>query len=87
MRTTVTLDPDVDSLLRQRMRERRLTFKEALNHTLRAALSAAVSETGRPFTQQTFSMGFDPRINLDKASHLAAEDEDREIARKLDLRK
>lgn len=30
MRTTVTLDPDVDALIKRDMRERGLTFKQAL---------------------------------------------------------
>jgi hypothetical protein len=35
MRTTVTLDPDVERLLRDAMRERAISFKEALNEAAR----------------------------------------------------
>ena len=35
MRTTVTLDPDVERLVRDVMRERGLSFKQALNEALR----------------------------------------------------
>jgi hypothetical protein len=39
MRTTVTLDSDVEALLRKLMQERGLTFKEAVNSSLRRALA------------------------------------------------
>ncbi|MEN8114897.1 MAG: hypothetical protein ABFS21_10985 [Actinomycetota bacterium] len=38
MRTTVALDPDVAEKLRQLMKERDITFKEAVNSTLRMGL-------------------------------------------------
>ena len=87
MRTTVTLDPDVEAMIRKAMRERGLTFKEALNTALRAGLSGSAGATSRPFQQKTFAMGFRPELGLDKALSLAAELEDEEIARKLSLRK
>ncbi len=79
MRTTVTLEPDVSDLLERLMRERKLTFKEALNFAVRAALSPS-PQTG--FSTPTFSMG-KPTVPLDKALQLAAELEDEEIIRKL----
>ena len=39
MRTTVTLDPDVERLVRSAMRERGISFKEALNQAARKGLS------------------------------------------------
>jgi hypothetical protein len=69
------------------MRERNVTFKEALNSAIRAGLSAVPGARARPFRQQTFAMGFRPEIGLDKALALAAALEDEEIARKLSLRK
>ena len=87
MRTTVTLDPDVEALLDTVMRERGLSFKQALNEAVRSALANREgSGTGRPFRQKTYSMGA-PKINLDKALSLAAEMEDRELLRKLRLGK
>ena len=38
MRTTVTLDPDAERLLRSAMRERNLSFKAALNDAIRRGL-------------------------------------------------
>ncbi len=38
-RTTVTLDPDVEQLLRDAMQRRRQSFKEALNQAIRNGLT------------------------------------------------
>ena len=86
MRTTTTLDPDVHALLRKAMRERSISFKEALNQAVRAGLGPRVA-AGQPFEQQSFAMGFRPEIQLDKGLSLATMMEDEEIARKLSLRK
>jgi len=83
MRTTVTLDPDSDAIVRRLMRERKLTFKEALNA---AILAGARDAAASRFYTRTFDMG-EPRIDIDKASHFAAQLEDEEIIRKLELRK
>ena len=84
MRTTVTLEPDVDAIVRRLMRERKLTFKQALNAAIRAGVLTPPVEP----VQYTFprDMG-PPLIDLDKASHFAAQLEDEEIIRKLELRK
>jgi hypothetical protein len=86
MRTTVTLDPDVEARLHAQMRERGLSFKAALNQALRAGLGASKAEH-KHFTVQPSPMGIRPDIDIDKALTLAAEMEDAEILRKLDLRK
>jgi len=39
MRTTITLDSDVEALLKRLMRERGLSFKEAVNASLRKGLA------------------------------------------------
>jgi hypothetical protein len=84
MRTTVTLDPDNDTAVRRLMRERGLTFKQAVNEAIRQGISARSS--GPAFRTKTFSMG-PPRAPIDKALRLAAELEDEEIIRKLAVRK
>lgn len=38
MRTTVTLDPDTEALVRRRMTERGATFKQAVNDAIRGAV-------------------------------------------------
>ena len=83
MRTTGTLDPDTEVLLRRRMRERRVSFKQALNDAVRAGL--AEDPPAEPFRTRTFSMGV-PKVNLDKAKQLAGQMEDEEIIRKMRLR-
>jgi len=83
----VTIDPDVEALLKTLMRQRGMTFKEALNSALRAGLSPAAQRRPQTFRQQTFRMGFSPEIAMNKALLLAAASEDEEILRKLSLRK
>ena len=46
MRTTVTLDPDVAAKLKRVARERDISFKEALNSSVREGLQSA--EAPRP---------------------------------------
>jgi hypothetical protein len=84
MRTTVTLDPDVHERLQRLARERGISFKDALNSTLRRGLQDGVP---RPYRIKTYAMGARPGVNLDKALQLASELEDEEIIRKLELGK
>jgi hypothetical protein len=86
VRTTVTLDPDVEALIRATMRERGLSFKEALNSALRAGLTTA-KPGKRRFVQRTFSLGAEETFRWDKALATADAIEDEELARKLSLRK
>lgn len=83
MRTTVTLDPDVEALVKRLMRERGLSFKEAVNSAIRAGAAPA---TGEPFRTPTFHMG-EPALSVEKALRLAGELEDEELARRLAARK
>lgn len=85
MRTTVTLDPDVEARLREVARRRGVSFKEALNGAVRAGLAAGRSR--RSYTTPSRSMGVRSGIDIDQALRLAAELEDAETLRKLDLRK
>jgi len=75
MRTTVTLDPDVQALLKRAMRERDTSFKQALNDGLRQGLQARAETERKPFRQITFDMGR-PLVDLTKATALAGELED-----------
>ena len=82
MRTTVTIDPDVEALLRKTMRERDEPFKRVLNQAIRDGLGNARSDRRKPFEQITFDMG-KPLVDLTKALSLAGELEDGEIATKM----
>lgn len=77
MRTTVTLDPDVESLLRREVRRRGEPFKQILNDAIRAGLRN-VNRRNEAFEPLTFDMG-KPRVDLTKAGALAAELEDEEL--------
>lgn len=84
MRTTVTLDPDVEAKLKEAMRERGVSFKAALNDAVRAGLAGQAAPQRR-FRVKSAPLG--ARFNIDKALQVAAEMEDEEILRKLDMGK
>ncbi|MST34994.1 antitoxin [Acidimicrobiaceae bacterium USS-CC1] len=80
MRTTVTLDPDVEEILRARMREQGLSFKEAVNDAIRR--SAAGTARAAPFATAPAAMGRS-RVNLDRALQLAGALEDDDLLRRM----
>lgn len=80
MRTTVTLDPDTESLVRRLMEQRGVSFKQALNDAIRAGAPEAARH--RPFRTTVHRMGV-PTINLDRALQVAGDLEDEEIIRRL----
>lgn len=77
MRTTVTLDPDTAALIERRMRERGVSFKQALNDAVRAGAGDR-----QPFRTPTADLGV-PTVNLDQALRLAGELEDEELVRRM----
>ena len=79
MRTTVTLDPDTEHIVRRRMRDQGVSFKEAVNGLIRSGVR---SEAAPPFRTGTASLGT-PRVNLDRALQIAAELEDDELVRRM----
>jgi hypothetical protein len=86
MRTTVTLDADVVARIKSLMREKGISFKEALNTAIRAGLDQNKKRSNARFRQKSFSMG-NPSVPLRKALQLAADLEDEEIVRDLTIRK
>jgi hypothetical protein len=80
MRTTVTLDPDTQLLVERVMRERGLSFKEAVNEAIRAGLVPAKRGARRYTTPR--SMG-PARVDLTRALGVASELEDQSLARRL----
>jgi len=80
MRTTVTLDPDVEKLLRGEVRRSGEPFKQVLNNAIRAGLKRRRSQP-EPFRALVFDMGA-PKLDLTKALSLAAELEDEELLRR-----
>ena len=82
MRTTITLDPDVEALLKKVMRERGLSFKEAVNTLLRDSLTR--NEPRADYRFATFDLGA-PTVDLVHGLRLASDLEDEEIAREMGL--
>jgi hypothetical protein len=80
MRTTVTLDPPADAYVKRLMREKGLSFKEAVNRAILDGASAG--KRRKPFQSPTFDMG-PAQVPLDKALQLAGELENQEILRKI----
>ena len=64
MRTTVTLDPDVERLIKDAMRERGISFKEALNEAARDGLRGRDHGRPRKFIQKTFPMGAEQSFRM-----------------------
>lgn len=74
MRTTVTLDADVEQLLRDAMQQRRQSFKEALNQAIRAGLTGAgLGVADQPFTLRAQPMGLRTGIDPGRLNQLADE--------------
>jgi Arc/MetJ family transcription regulator len=84
MRTTITLDPDVETLIKTVMREQGLSFKDAVNSAIRRSLTP---QSEAEFKQRTFALGWRPQIAYDKALQIAAAVEDEELLRKLAMGK
>ena len=74
MRTTITLEPDVEALLKRSMRERGITFKDAVNQAVREGLTKPAEEV-LPFKQRAFHLGA-PLVDLTKALALVDELDD-----------
>lgn len=81
MRTTITLEADVEALIRKTMREQGLSFKRAINQAVRAGLTQSASANAAPFTQRSVRLGR-PRVDLTKALSLAGELDDQHTTRR-----
>ncbi len=68
------------------MKERGISFKEALNSAVRVGL-AREKPKRRRFVQKSYSLGSDQNFRWDKALEAAAAMEDEELGRKIALRK
>jgi hypothetical protein len=77
----------VERLLRDAMRERGISFKQALNQAARDGLVRARQPRAKRFVQKTYAMGAVEGVNLDKALALADAMEDEERIRKMRLGK
>src|ERR1019366_8435862 len=71
VRTTVTLDPDVEKLIRDAIRERGISFKQALNDAARAGLRSEKQKRAGKFIQTTYRMGEEQAFRWGKALEAA----------------
>jgi hypothetical protein len=88
MRTTVTIDDDLLGEVRDKALNEDVPLKQMLNHVLRVGLERSRGKKlKKPYRCKTFSMGYPPLYNLEKALLVADALEDEEILRKLSVRK
>ena len=80
MRTTVTLDPDTELMVRELMESKGISFKRALNDAIRAGHRA--SRVDVAFATPVLALG-EPPVDLDQALRVAGELEDEELVRKM----
>lgn len=73
VRTTVTLDADVEQLLRDAMHRSRKPFKRVLNEAIRSGLSHGLQPKSKPFTLQARPMGLRAGIDPGSFNRLADE--------------
>ncbi len=85
MRTTVTLDPDVAAKVQALMRERGITFKEAINQALRVGLGQ--HRESSPYKVPVYDPGLMPGVDLTKALRLASDFEDEASMQDMEERK
>lgn len=83
----MTLDSDVERLIRDSMRERGISFKQALNEAARAGLLQQKHPRTQRFVQKSFPLGDGGDFRWDKALATAEAMEDEELTRKLSVRK
>jgi hypothetical protein len=73
MRTTVTLDPDAEALLRREMSLYRVSFKVALNRAIRQGLRSASLTAAAPIEIRTFQSEYRPGVDRLRLNQLADE--------------
>jgi hypothetical protein len=71
VRTTVTLDPDVERLLKEEIHRSRQSFKEVLNNAIRQGLRPSASKRRKPFVVKARSMGLRTGIDPARLTELA----------------
>lgn len=81
MRTTVTLDSDVEQLLRERMAAHGISFKEAINGAVRDGAATPIDYS---FETPSFDVGV--TVDVTHANSIAGDLEDAAIVATLDNR-
>lgn len=63
MRSTLTIDPDVEQLLRDAVAQTRKPYKVVVNEALRRGLSVAEPAPARPFKVEPLSLGWNETLD------------------------
>lgn len=84
MRTTLTIDPDVERLLQQEIRRTDKSLKAVVNDALRRGLRMQ----GKPprlsrYKVKPYALAFKPGIDVDRLNQLVDELEADELARRM----
>ncbi len=83
MRTTLTVDPDVEQLLQREMRRTNRSMKAVVNDALRIGLGMRSKSPRVPaFKVESHAFGFKPGTDTDRLNQLVDEMEADEFARK-----
>jgi hypothetical protein len=84
IRTTLTIDPDVAQILKRRMAQTKLTFKQTVNDALRAGLARTATPPRFPrFRVDPHPCAFFPGIDQDRMNQLAGQLEADAVRKKL----
>ena len=70
MRTTLTLEDDVASLLQKEIRRSGSSLKETVNHYLRLGLTASKQPARKKFVVKPLAMGLPPGLSYDNVAEL-----------------
>ena len=70
MRTTITLEMDVETKIKQEMRRTGKSFKETVNSLVRRGAKAVSEQRDEPVKLFTKDMGHRPDLNYDKIHDL-----------------
>jgi hypothetical protein len=73
MRTTLSLDPDVAAILRQRTEDSSQSLKQVVNQALRIGLAATAPSEPQPFRVEPHAFAMRPGIDPDKLNQLLDE--------------
>ncbi|MBV8225641.1 MAG: hypothetical protein JO232_10680 [Verrucomicrobia bacterium] len=82
MRTTITLDPDVDRMIKEEMRRSGITFRQVVNQAIRNALAGKTAPRCRPFKLKPRRLSLRPGIDPVMLQHLEEEFEVESFLRK-----
>ena len=84
MRTTLTLEPDVELLLKQEMQRTDGSMKSVINDALRKGLGARGKQPDQPpFKVEPFDLGVNPNLDYDRLNQYSDELETEEFIRKM----